>query len=100
MHALIRFVLPSLVFLVSTTLQASDAYEAGEELYDLSCAHCHGKNLVNPGTSSFDLKKFPLDEKERFMTSVKNGKGFMPGLEGVLDEEEFELIWIYINENR
>lgn len=72
-------------------------YEQGEELYDLSCANCHGKQMNNPGTSSFNLKDFPKDAKQRFINSVSKGKGFMPSFGKIFDEEEIEQLWIYIS---
>lgn len=72
-------------------------YSAGEELYDLACANCHGKNLVNPGTASFNLKAFPKEEKQRFVKSVSEGKGFMPAMGELLDTEEIEQVWVYIS---
>ena len=93
-----------LLIMPITTLASSEPgsedYEAGEELYDLACANCHGKNLVNPGTSSFNLKEFPLDQKPRFLNSVSKGKGFMPALGDVLDVEEIEQIWIYVSQHK
>ena len=74
-------------------------YEYGEELYDLSCANCHGKNMQNPGTSSFNLKEFPLDKKERFLESVSKGKGFMPSFGKIFDPEEIEQLWVYVSRN-
>jgi len=85
---------------VLASADLSDDYEAGEELYDLGCANCHGKNLRNPGTASFNLKKFPLDDKQRFINSVTKGKGFMPALGEVFDTEEIEQIWVYISEHK
>jgi cytochrome c6 len=75
----------------------SEDYENGAELYDLGCALCHGKNMINPGTSSFNLRVFPLDDKPRFIESVTNGKGFMPAMGDVFDSQEIEQLWIYIS---
>lgn len=74
--------------------------ENGAELYDLACANCHGKNMHNPGTSSFNLRKFPKDQKQRFIESVKSGKGFMPALGDVFDAEEIEQLWVYVSQHR
>jgi mono/diheme cytochrome c family protein len=78
---------------------SDENYEYGEELYDLSCSICHGKNMINPGTSSFNLKEFPLDKKERFIESVNMGKGFMPSFGEIFDPEEIEQLWIYVSTN-
>lgn len=76
-----------------------DDYASGEELYDLGCANCHGKNMVNPGTASFNLKQFPRDDKTRFIESVTHGKGFMPALGEVFDAGEIEQLWIYVSQH-
>ena len=76
----------------------NEGYESGKELYDLGCASCHGKNMQTTGTSSFNLKKFPKDQKQRFIESVTNGKDFMPALGTVFDAEEIEQLWIYVSQ--
>lgn len=60
------------------------------------CSHCHGIDMVNPGTSSYDLRKFPADQKDRFYTSVKEGKGDMPSWGDVLFPDELDLLWKYV----
>src|SRR5262249_36835899 len=45
--------------------RADDA-DLGRELYDDVCATCHGRDMVNPGGVTFDLRKFPKDDFERF----------------------------------
>ncbi len=55
--------------------------------------------MLNPGTSSFNLKEFPLDKKERFIDSVTSGKGFMPSFGKIFDPEEIEQLWIYVSRN-
>jgi len=96
--------LASGILLSALSAQASadmdEDYESGEELYDLGCANCHGKNMVNPGTSSFNLKQFPKDDKQRFVNSVNSGKGFMPAFGEVFDAEEIESLWIYVSQHK
>ncbi|MGH8688532.1 MAG: c-type cytochrome [Burkholderiales bacterium] len=71
--------------------------ERGRELYAHYCSHCHGFNMVNPGTISFDLRQFPHNDKARFLTSVTKGKnGRMPPWEGVLSTQEMDQIWAYV----
>ena len=71
--------------------------EHGRSLYAHHCSHCHGFNMVNPGTVSFDLRQFPHSEKARFLDSVTNGKnGRMPPWNGVLSARELDEIWAYI----
>ena len=65
-------------------------------VYKLFCAHCHGLNMVNPGTSSFDLRKWPKEKKEQFFTVVKKGKRNMPAWGDVVTPEELDLLWYYV----
>lgn len=73
-----------------------DLLKKEQGVYDMFCAHCHGKHMVNPGTSSFDLRKFPKDEKDRFFTSVNEGRGDMPSWGDILLPEELDLLWHYV----
>jgi mono/diheme cytochrome c family protein len=69
----------------------------GRALYAHHCSHCHGFNMVNPGTVSYDLRQFPHDQKSRFVSSVTNGKnGRMPQWGDVLSREEIDKLWAYV----
>jgi mono/diheme cytochrome c family protein len=68
----------------------------GKKLFTQLCSHCHGVNMVNPGNVSFDLRKFPHDDKARFVNSVTHGKNAMPAWGDILQPEEFDEIWAYI----
>ncbi len=74
---------------------AADLAAAGEEIYSTNCATCHGDDLRNPG-SSFDLKELKPSERDRFNTSVLEGKGQMPPWRGVLSGPDLDAIWAYI----
>ncbi|MFT5946735.1 MAG: hypothetical protein ACI807_000980 [Paracoccaceae bacterium] len=74
-----------------------DLLKKEQGVYDMFCAHCHGKHMVNPGTSSYDLRKFPKGEKDRFFKSVNNGRGDMPAWGDILLPEELDLLWHYVN---
>lgn len=69
---------------------------AGKTLYKQFCSHCHGIDMVNPGTASFDLRRFPPDQKDRFVASVTKGKRDMPAWGDILRPEEVEALWLYI----
>ena len=59
----------------SAQAEPTDAeIDQGRQIYDDFCATCHGRDLVNPGGVTFDLRKFPKDDFERFRNSVLNGK--------------------------
>lgn len=68
----------------------------GKSVYKQFCSHCHGLNMVNPGTSSYDLRKWPQDNKERFYSSVLKGKGDMPAWGDLLLEKEIDALWHYV----
>ncbi|HET7880350.1 MAG TPA: cytochrome c [Acetobacteraceae bacterium] len=71
-------------------------FEEGSQLFAQICSHCHGPKMVNPGTVSFDLRKFPHDDAARFFNSVRNGKNNMPPWRDVLKPNEIEAIWAYV----
>ena len=86
-----------LVFFCSWGLaQTPFTAEQGKELYDNYCQACHGEDMVNPGTVSYDLRKFPKDGKSRFLESVSNGKNGMPSWKGVIALGDMERLWLYV----
>jgi mono/diheme cytochrome c family protein len=68
----------------------------GAALYAQHCAPCHGYQMKDP-EGAFDLRKFPLDQHARFVTSVSNGKGAMPPWRDLLKPEDIEALWAYVN---
>jgi mono/diheme cytochrome c family protein len=74
----------------------TDLAQAGRRLYGQNCSHCHGFNMVNPGTVSYDLRKFPLEDPDRFFHSVREGKGSMPAWKNSLTSEQIAKIWAYV----
>ncbi len=69
----------------------------GKTAYARHCSHCHGFNMVNPGTISFDLRRFPHEDKPRFVHSVTEGKnGRMPAWGDLLSGQEIDEIWAYV----
>jgi mono/diheme cytochrome c family protein len=71
-------------------------FDKGAALYSQICSHCHGPDMVNPGNVSFDLRKFPHNDRARFFNSVTNGKGGMPPWKDVLSQQEIAAIWAYV----
>ncbi len=69
----------------------------GRKLYGQLCARCHGAELVNTGTTAFDLRQFPLDGHDRFVTSVNKGRNAMPAWESSVTPEEIEMLWAYVS---
>jgi len=79
----------------SAHAQDQEAVDAGAAVYDTNCSSCHGARLRNPG-GSFDLRELKADERERFDTSVLDGKRMMPAWRGTLTEEQLGQLWAYI----
>jgi mono/diheme cytochrome c family protein len=91
-----------------TTAQANEQPTGGAEAqishgkttYAERCSHCHGPNMVNPGTITPDLRVFP-DDKTRFVTTVKNGKNTkMPPWGDILSEGEIMDLWAFVSSRR
>lgn len=74
----------------------AEMVSAGNSLYHRSCAQCHGRNMVNSGTTVYDLRRFPVNQPERFFTSVLEGKGNMPSFKNTLGQPEVELLWAFV----
>ncbi len=55
----------------------SDTIKQGAALYQQACSHCHGVEMRTSG-STYDLRVFPKDDKQRFIDAVTRGKGEMP----------------------
>jgi mono/diheme cytochrome c family protein len=85
---------------ICTTLPAgvrADDAELGRDLCDEFCAACHGRDMVNPGGVTFDLRKFPKDEFERFRNAVLDGKPpAMPPWRDKVGDDDVKLLWAYV----
>ena len=71
-------------------------FKPGKTLFKDFCSHCHGIDMINPGTSSYDLRKWPVENKTGFATAIMNGKGDMPAWGDILFPEEVDQLWIYV----
>ena len=71
-------------------------FKDGNTLFKDFCSHCHGINMINPGTSSYDLRKWPVENKKCFVSSVMKGKGDMPAWGDILFPEEVDALWVYV----
>jgi cytochrome c55X len=87
-----------LACLIPLAARAADGdVDQGRDTYQELCAACHGPDMVNPGGLSFDLRKFPRDDLNRFKASVLNGKGSaMPAWSGRLSDEDIANLWAYV----
>jgi mono/diheme cytochrome c family protein len=73
-----------------------EAIEKGRAQYQRTCAQCHGRNMITPGTTAYDLRRFPVDQPERFVQSVTQGKGSMPSFKDALDSDAVKHLWAYV----
>ncbi len=67
----------------------------GKQMYKQLCLRCHGPDM-NGGNNAFDLRTFPLDQRDRFFHSVTNGKRQMPPWKGTLTDEDIGILWAYV----
>ena len=75
--------------------QTPEQLKAGAEIYARNCSPCHGARMLDPQGAS-DLRKFPRDQRERFVNSVTRGKNQMPAWGDLLKPEQVEALWAYV----
>ena len=73
---------------------APEQIKRGAETFAEFCTPCHGERMSNP--ELFDLKKFPRDNRPRFVNSVTNGKNALPPWRGQLKPDDIEALWSYV----
>jgi mono/diheme cytochrome c family protein len=88
-------------FFFSTSGNAIDSSETeieqGREIYGELCVTCHGRDMISPGGLTFDLRKFPKEQFERFRDAVLNGKPpTMPPWRDKVTDEDIKLLWVYV----
>ena len=74
---------------------SKDQIATGAELYAVNCSPCHGARMQDPG-AAFNLRKFPPDQRERFVNSVTRGKNQMPPWGDFFKPEQLEALWAYV----
>jgi cytochrome c55X len=67
----------------------------GASIFSRNCSPCHGTRMQNP-ESAFDLRQFPHEQHERFVSSVTKGKNMMPPWGDLLDQADIEALWAYV----
>jgi ABC-type amino acid transport substrate-binding protein len=92
----VAFFFPAAALIAQPASADGESLERGRDRYRQACAQCHGHNLVNAGVTSYDLRRFPPDQRERFRNSVANGNGNMPAFKDALSEAEIENLWVYV----
>jgi mono/diheme cytochrome c family protein len=83
-----------------TAAAAQDQFSAeqikqGAQIYSQNCAPCHGPRMLDPN-AAFDLRKFPQDQKSRFVASVSKGKNAMPPWGDLFKPEDMDALWAYV----
>ena len=93
------------VLWLTPTLSAQDApppdkakIEAGETVYTTYCAVCHGDNLVSTGQFP-NLRRLTANDREKFDTTMRNGRNQMPPWKDVLSDGDIDGLWAYIRAN-
>jgi mono/diheme cytochrome c family protein len=69
--------------------------KAGAAIYARNCSPCHGARMLDP-EAAFDLRKFPHEQHERFVSSVMRGKNQMPPWGDILKPQDVEALWAYV----
>jgi mono/diheme cytochrome c family protein len=95
---LVRRILAVLVAAsVCSPALAQDAKQLklGAEIYERNCSPCHGARMLDPQGAA-DLRKFPRDQRERFINSVTRGKNQMPPWGDLLKPEDVAALWAYV----
>ncbi|MBV8837768.1 MAG: cytochrome c [Alphaproteobacteria bacterium] len=67
----------------------------GADIFERNCSPCHGPRMQDP-ESAFDLRKFPPNQHDRFVSSVTRGKNQMPPWGDMLKPDEIEALWAYV----
>ena len=88
------------LFFMSTLAQSQESFPteqiaAGAEIYAVNCSPCHGARMLDLG-SAFNLRKFPPDQRDRFVNSVTRGKNQMPPWGDFFKPDQLEALWAYV----
>jgi mono/diheme cytochrome c family protein len=67
----------------------------GAAIYAQNCSGCHGARMADP-QGAFDLRRFPPDQKSRFVNSVTKGKNGMPPWGDLLKPDDIDALWAYV----
>ena len=67
----------------------------GAAIFARNCSPCHGSRMADAQGAN-DLRKFPRDQKNRFIIAVTRGKNSMPPLGGLFGPDEIEALWAYV----
>ena len=65
---------------------SAEAIDKGREQYNRVCVQCHGRNLINAGTTVFDLRRFPIDQPRSLQAVGAARQGRHAVVEGIVVE--------------
>lgn len=84
-------------FSIMSSSRAANTFRGGE-LYAMHCERCHGADGrgAMPGVSDFRRGRGLLRPDTELFDVVSNGKGVMPGFQGVLRNREILDVLAYI----
>lgn len=74
---------------------SAEEVKKGATIYSQNCSPCHGPRMLDP-QGAFDLRTFPKDDRNRFVTSVSKGKNQMPPWGGLLGPADIDALWAYV----
>lgn len=74
---------------------SAEDVKKGSTIYSQNCSPCHGPRMLDP-QGAFDLRIFPKDDRNRFVTSVAKGKNQMPPWGGLLSPADIDALWAYV----
>jgi len=69
--------------------------QTGADIYERNCSPCHGPRMLDP-QSAFNLRSFPKDQHDRFVSAVTRGKNQMPPWGDMLKPDDIEALWAYV----
>ena len=70
----------------------TDQIREGAELFAVNCSPCHGPRMQG-SESAFDLRKYPPEQRDRFLNSVTRGKNQMPPWGDTFSPEQLDALW-------
>ena len=68
----------------------------GSELFATHCSTCHGNRMAKPEWAPVDLRRFPREDRARFVDTVTYGVRNMPPWDDVLKPADIEALWAYV----
>ena len=74
---------------------APEQINKGAAIFAQHCSACHGARMAD-SQAAFDLRRFPRDQKNRFVNAVTRGKDNMPPWGDLLQPEDIEALWAYV----